>query len=48
MLSISVGEMQEKYDTFVDAIREQGWSLDRVVLKIPGTASFLVNMQIEG
>jgi hypothetical protein len=41
MLSVSVDEMQEKYSTFVDAIGEQGWSLNRVVLKIPSTASFL-------
>ncbi|KAG0597929.1 hypothetical protein M758_12G031100 [Ceratodon purpureus] len=47
ILSVSVGEMQEKYGSFVDAIGEQGWSVSRVVLKIPSTASFLVNMQIE-
>lgn len=47
MLSISVGEMEEKYGTFLDAIRKQGWSVSRVVLKIPSTASFLVDMEID-
>lgn len=47
MLSVSVGEMEEKYCTFIDAIRRQGWSASRVVLKIPSTASFLVDMEID-
>jgi len=47
MLSVSVREMEEKYGAFIDAIQKQGWSVSRVVLKIPSTASFLVDMEID-
>lgn len=47
MLRVSVGEMEEKYGTFIDAIGKQGWSARKIVLKIPATASFLVDMEID-
>lgn len=47
MLSVSVAEMEEKYGRFIDAIEKQGWSARKIVLKIPATASFLVDMEID-